>query len=58
MRGKFFSGMTTGAVLGAVAGMMIAPQLDRNTRKKFKRSGRMIKNMAESMYDNMTSMNK
>jgi len=49
MRGKFM----TGAVLGAVAGMLIVPQLDRNTRNRLRRSGRMVKNTAEDMYDSM-----
>lgn len=49
MRNGFVSGVTTGAVIGAAIGMMMLPEMDRNTRKKIKRSSKMIKNMASGM---------
>lgn len=55
---RFLRGMTTGAVIGAVAGMLIMPQLSWNTRRKFGRSGRMIRSTAEDLVDSMRSWNK
>lgn len=53
MHGRFLKGITTGAILGAAAGVMIIPNMDRKNRKKLKKTGRMIKNSAEDMYDNV-----
>jgi Gas vesicle protein len=49
MRGKF----VTGAIIGAAIGMMVVPQLDRNTRKKINKSSRVVKGMAGEIYDSM-----
>ncbi|GAA0745086.1 YtxH domain-containing protein [Clostridium oceanicum] len=49
MRGKFISGM----MLGVAAGMMLSPQIDKKTKRKIKRSGKNMMNMAEDMYDNV-----
>lgn len=48
--GKFITGMTTGAIIGAVAGAMIIPELNYSTRKRMQRSKRMMKNMAEEAF--------
>ena len=53
MRGKFIRGITTGAIIGATAGMMIMPQLSRTSQRKIKKSGRMLMNFAEDIYDGM-----
>ncbi|MFT8316326.1 MAG: YtxH domain-containing protein [Clostridium sp.] len=53
MRGKFIKGITTGALIGAAAGMLIAPDLNRNTRKKIRTSRRFISNAAEDIFDNV-----
>ncbi|MFL0250354.1 YtxH domain-containing protein [Clostridium neuense] len=55
---RFLRGMTAGAVIGAVAGMLIMPQLSWNTRRRFGRSGRIIRNTAEDLMDSMKSWNK
>lgn len=52
MRG-FLKGITTGALVGAAIGMMFMPEMDRSTRKRIKRSGRMVRHMAGDMYDVM-----
>lgn len=52
MRG-FMKGITTGALVGAAIGMMFMPEMDRSTRKRIKRSGRMVRHMAGDMYDVM-----
>lgn len=49
MRGKFI----TGAVLGAAVGMMLMPELDRSTRRRIKRTAKMVKNVAEDAFDGM-----
>lgn len=55
---RFLRGITAGAVIGAVAGMLIMPQLSWNTRRKFGRSGRMIRNTAEDLMGSMRSWSK
>lgn len=49
----FMKGITTGAIIGAAAGMLVAPQLDRGARKKLKRSSKYMKSMAGNMLDDM-----
>lgn len=58
MRNYFLKGITAGAILGAAAGMMLMPQLDRSTKRKIRRSGAFMKNVAEDMVDNMRSAMK
>ncbi|WP_242947067.1 YtxH domain-containing protein [Clostridium haemolyticum] len=31
---RFLKGLTTGAIIGATAGIMMLPQMDKRTRKK------------------------
>jgi gas vesicle protein len=50
---KLMTGLTTGAILGAAAGMLLMPELDRSTRKRIKKSGKIMRNTAGDMYDNM-----
>jgi gas vesicle protein len=45
--------VTTGAIIGAAAGMMIAPQLNRNTRKRLRRSSDMFMGIMGDVYDDM-----
>lgn len=45
--------MTAGAVIGAVAGMLIVPQLSWSTRRKFSRSSRMIRDTAGELVGSM-----
>lgn len=56
--GKFISGVTTGAVIGAAVGMMVVPQLDWGTRKKIKKSSKIVKSLAGDLYGNMMKMNR
>ncbi|MCH5138146.1 YtxH domain-containing protein [Clostridiaceae bacterium UIB06] len=49
MRGKFIAG----AMLGAAVGMMLMPELDRSTRRRIKRTAKMVKNVAEDAFDGM-----
>ena len=58
MRAKFIKGMTAGALIGAAAGMMLIPQMDRSTRKKMQRTGRIVKDRAEDVYENMMTWMK
>lgn len=51
--GKFLKGVTTGAIIGAVAGAMIIPDLNYGTRKKMQRSKRLVKNAAEDVFFNV-----
>ena len=53
MRGKFIKGITTGALIGIAAGMLIAPDLNRNTKRKIRRSRHLISNAAEDIFDNI-----
>jgi len=53
MHSKFMSTMTAGAIIGVVAGAMLIPNMDRNTRRRAKKTGRMVMNIAGDMYDSM-----
>jgi gas vesicle protein len=53
MHSKFISTIAAGAIIGVAAGVMLIPNMDRNTRRRAKRTGKMVMNMAEGMYDNM-----
>ncbi|MEQ8156054.1 MAG: YtxH domain-containing protein [Clostridiaceae bacterium] len=44
----FFTGVTTGAIVGAAFGMMMLPQLDRRTQRTFRRAGKRVFEMAEN----------
>lgn len=51
--GKFMSGITTGAIVGAAFGMMVLPQLDRKTQKAFRKAGKKVMNAAGDTYVDM-----
>jgi len=51
--GKLMTGLTTGAIIGAAAGMILMPELDRSTRRRIKKSGKLMKNTAGDLYDSM-----
>ena len=53
MSGKLMKGLTTGAIIGAAAGMLLMPELDRNTRRRIKKSVKLMRNTAGDLYDNM-----
>jgi gas vesicle protein len=45
--------VAAGAIIGAAAGMMIAPQLNRHTRKRLIRSGDMMMGIVGDIYEDM-----
>lgn len=45
--------VTTGAIIGAAASMLIAPQLNRNTRKRLRRSSDMMMGLMGDVYDDL-----
>lgn len=53
MRGKFIKG----AIVGAAVGMMLMPELDRSTKRRIKRTAKMVRDVAgdaiEGMRDRM-----
>ncbi|AEB75429.1 YtxH domain-containing protein [Clostridium botulinum] len=51
---RFLRGLTTGAIIGATAGIMMSPQMDKRTRKKLMRSKRHMIHKAENMVENLT----
>lgn len=53
MRGGFIKGITTGAIIGATAGMMMVPQMSRRTRKMLRRNSKMFMNRAGDVFDNI-----
>lgn len=53
MGGKFISTITTGAIIGVVASAMLIPNMDRSTKRRVRKTGRMVKNMAEDVFDSM-----
>lgn len=58
MMAKFFKGIAAGAMIGAAAGMLMYPQMDRTTRSRIKKSGRIVKNAAEDAFDSMRHMSR
>ena len=58
MENRFFRGIAAGTIIGAAAGMLIVPQMDRTTRSKLKKSGRMMMNVAEDALDGMRHWSK
>ena len=53
MQNKFISTITVGAIIGVAAGMMLIPNMDRSTRRRAKKTGKMVMNMAGDVYDSM-----
>lgn len=45
--GKIMTSLTTGLIVGAAVGLMIAPNLDRKTQKAIKKAGRNMLDFAE-----------
>ncbi len=58
MARSFMSGMTTGAIIGAAVGIMLMPEMDKDTKKKIKRIDSMILNAAGGIYNTMRKMNR
>ena len=56
--GKFLKGATIGTLIGAAAGMLIIPELDRDTKRRIKKSSRFMKSAAEDVYYNMKNWTK
>lgn len=50
MQKKFVTGM----ILGVAATMLMAPEMDRRTKRKMKRTARHIKGIAQDAYDGMS----
>ncbi|MGH4118428.1 YtxH domain-containing protein [Clostridium sp.] len=53
MHSRFVSTITTAAIIGAVVSTMLIPNMDRSTKRRVKKTGKMVKNMAEDMYDSV-----
>jgi gas vesicle protein len=49
----FVKGITTGAVIGTVAGMLITPQLNKNTKKRLRKSSNMMLGIMGDVYDDV-----
>lgn len=49
MRGKFVSGI----LIGAAASMFLMPELDRGTKRRIKKTAKVVRNAAEDAFDDM-----
>lgn len=49
----FVKGITTGAIIGAAAGMLMAPQMNKNSRRRLRRSGDMVMGIVGDIYDDV-----
>lgn len=49
----FVKGITTGAIIGAAAGMLMAPQMNKNSRRRLRRSGDMMMGIVGDIYDDV-----
>ena len=58
MTARFIKGITAGAVIGAAAGMLVYPQMDRNTRNRIRKSGKMMKNVAEDAFESVRHLSR
>ncbi|SUY47867.1 Gas vesicle protein [Clostridium putrefaciens] len=55
---KFITGITTGIAIGAAVSMMSTDMVDKKTKKRIRKSGKTIRNVADSMYSGMSSFMK
>jgi len=53
MSNKFISTITTGAIIGIVASTMLMPNMDRSTKRRVRKTGKMVKNMAGDVFDSV-----
>ncbi|GIM27497.1 hypothetical protein CPJCM30710_01630 [Clostridium polyendosporum] len=51
--GRFLTGITTGAIVGAAVGMIMMPRLDRKTQRNIRRMGKRVMHVAEDTYGNV-----
>ena len=58
MGNRFLRGIAAGTIIGAAAGMLLFPQMDRSTRYKLKKSSRIVKDVAEQALDGMRHWSK
>lgn len=58
MKAKFLRGVATGALLGAAAGVLIVPQMDRRTVKKISKAGRRAAEFTSDIWDGLRNMHK
>lgn len=58
MRSDFAKTMFSGALIGMAAGMMLFPELDKNTRRRIKRTRHMVMDRAINMYDGIRSLGR
>lgn len=58
LRGRFLRGMAAGALLGAAAGMILMPGMDRRTRKRITRAGKRVTGLANDFWDDIKDYRK
>lgn len=58
MRGRFIRGVAAGALIGAAAGMLLIPQMDRRTRRKIEKAGRRAVNFTSDLFDGIRDMGR
>ncbi|MCL6450319.1 MAG: YtxH domain-containing protein [Acetobacteraceae bacterium] len=50
MRGSFWRGMLAGGILGAVAGLLLAPRMGEPARRRMRIAGDMVKRGAQRLW--------
>jgi hypothetical protein len=53
MQSKFVSKVAAGTIIGVLAGAMLLPNMDRSTKRRVRKAGKMVSNMAGDVFDNM-----
>jgi hypothetical protein len=53
MQSKFVSKVAAGTIIGVLAGAMLLPNMDRSTKRRVRKVGKMVSNMAGDVFDNM-----
>lgn len=55
---KIFNGIAAGALIGVAAGMLIIPQMDKRTRRKFARTGKRAVDFTTGLWSGITDMKR
>lgn len=56
LRGRFFRGLAAGTLIGAAAGMLLMPNMDRRTKKRLVRAGKRITDLTGDLWSGIKEL--
>jgi gas vesicle protein len=56
--GRFFKGMAAGTFIGAAAGILLMPHMDRKTRKRIARAGKAVAEFTNDIWGGIRDMRR